>query len=190
MDGSAYATRRLYVPFLLGHLPKQRRSDTVVFGNEKPVKRLGWVMETNPEDHIQRVKNRLQAGRIILIDLQERGHWRTTDDIEGVQLDPEQTILPTPEDEDLFFIATDERDPDACREIAAAGGVFISDIITMEDRRTYGWTLMVTDLIAVVEQQLLVRSSFFYGNYMSSFAGAIVNMRAGRGADPRTMLLD
>jgi len=157
---------------------------------KKKVEQLGWAMEANPEGHIRRVKNRLQAGRTVLVDLHERGHWRTVDDIEGVQLHPEQTIFPPPAAEDPFFIATDERNPAARRTIAAAGGVFISDLLTMEDRQTYGWTLMVTDLVAMVEQQVLVCSYFFYGHCLSSFAGVVVNMRAGRGADPRTMLLD
>jgi len=49
---------------------------------------------------------------------------------------------------------------------------------------------MISDVVGIVEQQVLVRSSFFYGHCLSSFAGAVVNMRAARGADPRTVLLD
>ncbi|KAH9058099.1 hypothetical protein EDB87DRAFT_1564371 [Lactarius vividus] len=150
---------------------------------------LGWAMEMGPKDHIRRVKGRLQAGRTVLADLHDSHNW-TTYDIEGAKPDPEQAMLPPPRAEDPFFIATDERDPDALRTIAAAGAVFMSDLLTMEDRRAFGWPLMITDVMAIVEQQLLVRSSFFYGHGLSSFAGAISNMRAGRGADPRTTLLD
>ena len=146
-------------------------------------------MESKPEDHVQRVKDRLKGGRSVLVDLHNRGNW-TTWDIEDVQPYPEQATLPPPRAEDPFFVATDERDPDTRRKIADAGAVFISDLLTMEDRRAFGWPLMITDVVAFVEQEVLVRSSFFYGHCMSSFAGAIVNMRAGRGADPRTMLLD
>ncbi|KAH9173215.1 hypothetical protein EDB89DRAFT_2068974 [Lactarius sanguifluus] len=151
--------------------------------------RLGWAMEMAPENHVQRVKDRLGAGRAVLADLHYSRKW-TTCDIEGAQPDPEQAILPPPQAGDPFFIATDERDPNTLRTIAAAGAVFMSDLLTMEDRRELGWPLMITDLMALVEQQLLVHSSYFYGHCMSSFAGAIVNMRGGRGADPRTMLLD
>ncbi|KAH8993725.1 hypothetical protein EDB92DRAFT_376405 [Lactarius akahatsu] len=158
-----------------------RRGDFVEFG---------WAMEMGPEDHIQRVKDRLQAGRTALVDLHYNHNWQTYDDLDGVMLDPEQATLPPPRAEDPFFIATDERDPDARRTFAAAGAVFLSDLLTMEDRRDFGWPLMITDLVALVEQQLLVRSSFFYGHGLSSFAGAILNMRAGRGADPRTTVLD
>ncbi len=146
-------------------------------------------MEMAPEDHIRRVKEHLQAGRQVLVDLHYRRNW-TTCDIEGAKLDQDQVMLQPPRAEDPFFVATDERDPDARGKIAAAGAVFMSDLLTMEDRREFGWPLMITDLMAFVEQQLLVRSSFFYGHCMSSFSGVIVNMRAGRGADPRTMLLD
>ncbi|KAH8991851.1 hypothetical protein EDB86DRAFT_2806423 [Lactarius hatsudake] len=158
-----------------------RRGDFVDFG---------WAMEMEPEEHIQRVKDRLQAGRTVLVDLHHSRNWQTSDDLDGVKLDLEQATLPPPRAEDPFFIATDERDPDARRTIAAAGAIFISDLLTIEDRRAFGWPLMITDVMAILEQQLLVRSGFFYGHGLSSFAGAILNMRAGRGADPRTTLLD
>ncbi len=146
-------------------------------------------METNPEAHVRRVKERLQAGRFLLVDLHDQGHL-TTCDIEGAQPDPEQTKFPPPRAEDPFFVATDERDPDARSKIAAAGAVFVSDLLTIEDRRAFSWPLMITDVMAVVEQQLLVHSGFFYGPGLSSFAGSVVNMRAARCADPRTMVLE
>ncbi|KAF8266931.1 hypothetical protein EI94DRAFT_1583000 [Lactarius quietus] len=151
--------------------------------------RVGLVMEMNPEAHIQRVKERLQAGHTILVDLYDRANW-TTWDIDGTQPDLEQITLPPPRAEDPFFVATDERDPDTLRKFASAGAVFISDLLTMEDRQSFGWPLMFMDLMAIVELQLLVRSGYFYGHCMSSFAGVVMNMRAGRGADPRTTLLD
>jgi hypothetical protein len=114
-------------------------------------------------DHIRRVKDRLERGRSVLVDLHNSGHW-TTWDIEDVEPYPEQTTLPPPRSEDPFFVATDERDPDARRMIAAAGAVFMSDLLTMEDRQAFGWPLMITDVMALVEQQVLVHSSFFYGH--------------------------
>ncbi|KAH8991460.1 hypothetical protein EDB86DRAFT_1605981 [Lactarius hatsudake] len=153
--------------------------------------RIGWVMEKNPEAHVQRVKERLRTGRFILADLHDHGH-QTTCDIEGAQPDPEQATLPPPRADDPFFVATDERDPEALRKItgAGAGAVFVSDLLTMEDRRAFGWPLLFTDVMGVVEQQVLVRGGFFYGPGLSSFAGSVVNMRAARCADPRTMILD
>ncbi|KAI9439096.1 hypothetical protein H4582DRAFT_2142398 [Lactarius indigo] len=129
--------------------------------------RLGWAMESTPEDHVRRVKERLQVGSSVLANLHDSRNW-TTYDIEGVKPDPEQYVLPPPRAEDPFFIATDERDPDALGKIAAAGAIFMSDLLTMEDRREFGWLLMITDLMALVEQQVLIHSSFFYGHCLSS----------------------
>jgi len=155
-------------------------------GNFLPI---GWMRDIDPAVHVQRVKERLQAGRFMLADLHHHGHL-TTCDIEGAQPDPEPTVLLPPLAEDPFFVATDERDPDALRKFAAAGAVFMSDLLTIEDRRAFGWPLMLSDVRAIVGQQVLVHSGFFYGRGLSSFASSVVNMRAARGADPRTMILE
>jgi len=152
--------------------------------------RLGWAMAMDPDAHAQRVKDRLQSGLSILVDLHVDGGNLTTYDLDGAQPDLEQAMLPPPRSGDPFFVATDERDPDAQRKIAAAGAVFMDDLLTIDDRRAFGWPLMITDVRALVEQQVLAHSAFFYGHAMSSLAGAIMNLRAARGADPRTMLLE
>ena len=110
-------------------------------------------------------------------------------DDEDVQPYPERTVLPPLRAEDPFFVAMDERDPGGRRKISAAAAVFLSDLLTMKDRQAFGWSLMITDVMALVEQQVLIHSSFFYGYGMSSF-GVIMNTRASLGADPWTMLLD
>ncbi|KAI0257124.1 hypothetical protein BJV78DRAFT_12780 [Lactifluus subvellereus] len=148
--------------------------------------RLSWAMELSPQAHVLRVKDRLQAGRTVVEHL---GNL-TTYDLDGVTPDLEQTTLALPFPDDPFYVATDERDPNARQAIADGGAVFISDLLTKEDRRRFGWPLMITDVLALVEQRLLVHSVFFYGHAMSSLAGVITNMRAARGADPRTMLID
>ena len=66
----------------------------------------------------------------------------------------------------------------------------MSDLLTLDDRREFGWPLMITGVLALVEQQLLEYSAFFYGHAMSSLAGVVMNLRAARGADPRIILLD
>ena len=135
------------------------------------------------------MKKRLRKGLSTLTDLHNHSDW-TTWDIEEVQPRSEQTTLLPPRAKDPFFVATDERDPDARRKFAEEGAVFVSDLLTMEDHRAFGWSLMITDVMALVEQEVLVYSSFFYGNAMSSFGGVVVNLRASHGADPRTMILD
>ncbi|KAF8266936.1 hypothetical protein EI94DRAFT_1802331 [Lactarius quietus] len=150
---------------------------------------MGWSIHVNPAVHVRRVKERLQAGRFLLADLHDHGNL-TTCDIEGAQPDPEPTAFPPPRAEDPFFVATDERDPDARSKFAAAGAVFMSDLLTKEDRQAFGWPLMLSDVRAIVEQQVLVHGAFFHGRGLSSFAGSVVNMRAARGADPRTTILE
>jgi len=68
--------------------------------------------------------------------------------------------------------------------------VLINDLLTIEDRRTIGWPLLFTDILGIIEQSLAMESAFFYGHALSSFAGGVLNMRAARGADPRTILID
>ncbi|KAI0068212.1 hypothetical protein BV25DRAFT_1818597 [Artomyces pyxidatus] len=148
--------------------------------------RLGWAMEKDPEDHVKRVKHHLEGGRAILSNMQNI----TTYDLDGVTPNMEQVTLSPPQPDDPFYIATDERDPHSLQVISSHGAVFMNDLLTIEDRRAFGWPLMITDVRALVEQALLAHSAFFYGHGMSSVAGGIMNMRAVRGADPRTMLLD
>jgi hypothetical protein len=143
-------------------------------------------MERKIEDHVRRVTNRLEIGRSVLGHLENL----TTYDIENVEPDMEQTAFPPPLPDDRFYVATDERDPDALRVISDAGGVFLTELLEMEDRRTFGWPLMLTDVRALVDQLVLVHGAYFYGHTLSSYAGRIANMRAARGADPRTTLLD
>jgi hypothetical protein len=143
-------------------------------------------MENTPEAHMRRVKSRLEMGHSVL------GHLGnvTTYDIGNVDPDMEQTTLPLPLPNDRFYVATDERDPDALRVFSEAGAVFLTELLEMEDRRAFGWQLMLTDVRALVEQSLLAHSAYFHGSKMSSFAGRVANLRAARGADPRTALLD
>jgi hypothetical protein len=146
----------------------------------------GWAAESAIENHVERVKSRLETGRHILEHLGRTEPY----DIEGVEPNPELSTLSPPRPNDRFYVSTDERDPDAVEVIRKEGGVTLSDLLTMEDRREYGWPLLLTDVRAVVEQSLLAHSAYFYGHCMSSFAGAIVNKRAALGADRRTAVLD
>lgn len=50
--------------------------------------------------------------------------------------------------------------------------------------------MMITDVIALVEQVVLSHSYYFYAHAMSSVAGGAVNMRAAMGADKRTSWVD
>ncbi|KAI0308959.1 hypothetical protein OF83DRAFT_1072749, partial [Amylostereum chailletii] len=148
--------------------------------------RLGWAMEADPVEHVKRVKERLAQGRKVLENLDKI----TTFDVPGVQANKEQLTLNSPLPTDPFYVATDERDPEALAAIAEHGAIFMPDLLDMDDLREFGWPLMLTDYRAVVEQHLLAHSAFFYAHGMSSVAGGIVNMRAARGADRHTTVLD
>jgi hypothetical protein len=143
-------------------------------------------MQRTIEAHVKRVMNRLEAGRSILEHLGNPIAY----DFEGVEPNPELSTLSPPLPNDPFFAATDERDPHDVEVIRKAGAVFLSDLLTIEDRREYGWPLLLTDVRALVEQAVLAHSAYFYGHCLSSFAGVIINERAALGADRRTGLLD
>ena len=64
------------------------------------------------------------------------------------------------------------------------------DLLTPEDRRLVGWPLLVTDVLAIVEQVIMSHAAYFYAHAMSSVAGGVVNMRGARGIDPRLTLID
>jgi len=135
---------------------------------------------------VQRVKERLASGREILEHISNLATY----DLEGAKPNLEQVMLPPPLPDDNFYVATDERSPEGLQAIRDGGAVLMMDLLTMEDRRDFGWPLVITDVMALVEQAVLFHSAFFYGHSMSSLAGVITNMRAVRGADPRTMFLD
>ncbi|THH17349.1 hypothetical protein EW146_g3462 [Bondarzewia mesenterica] len=148
--------------------------------------RLGWAMDISVEAHVDRVKQRLDAGREMLRALRAVETYHVPDArAELSQLDSEP-----PRFDDPFFVATDERDPAALSSIAARGAVFMRNLLIIEDKRYLGWPLLFTDVCALVEQAALTRAAYVYAHGMSSVAGGIVNMRAARGMDPRTVLLE
>jgi hypothetical protein len=136
---------------------------------------------------VHRVKYHLGVGRGILANLGIPTAYDV--ELEGVGPNPELSALDPPRPVDRFYVATDERDPEAVGVIRREGGVFLLDLLTMEDRRAFGWKLMLTDVRAILEQSVLAHSAYFCGHSMSSFAGAIVNKRAALGADRRTARL-
>ena len=62
-------------------------------------------------------------------------------------------------------------------------------MLTVDDQRELGWPLMLTDVRALVDQEVIARSAFFSGSALSSVAGGIINMRAAHGADRRTAFI-
>ncbi|KAG2032417.1 hypothetical protein BDR03DRAFT_903722 [Suillus americanus] len=149
---------------------------------------LKWAMEPSFEAHLARVKRHLRDGRDIL-HFVHRGPLYTYKIPLG-QADRTPLLLDPPADHDPFYIATDERDPTNLTYLRSQGAVLISDLLTIDDRRTFGWSLMLTDVLSVVEQATLAHAAYFYAHAHSSVAGGVVNLRASHGADPRTALLE
>lgn len=89
-----------------------------------------------------------------------------------------------------YYIATDERDPENLKYLREQGAVLIQDLITKEDHRELGWPILLTDVLALLEQAVMSHAAYFYATAVSSVAGGVMNLRAGLGMDPRTALLD
>ncbi|QRW19286.1 O-FucT domain protein [Rhizoctonia solani] len=149
----------------------------------------GWVMEHSIEGHLSRITQRLSNGRKILQEIYDTKQIQI---YEVPNVEPERDIFdrPPPLESDSFYLATDERSRDGLGYIRSNGGVLIEDLLTLEDRQEFGWPIMITDVLAIIEQTVLSHSAYFYAHAMSSVGGGVVNMRASRGADKRTALID
>ena len=89
-----------------------------------------------------------------------------------------------------FYIATDERSPQDLNYLSNNGAILLRDLLTASDRRAFGPSIWLTDVLGQVEQSFLSRSWYFYGSEKSSFTGGIINKRAANGADSRTSVAD
>ncbi|KAF8558511.1 hypothetical protein OG21DRAFT_1404996 [Imleria badia] len=150
--------------------------------------RYNWAMQADFGDHLQRIKDRLDQGRAILrsITPQSLGTYAIPDGV----VNPELIRHHPPDKDDLIYIATDERDPGNLAYLRDHGVLRASDLITIDDRRRFGWPLLVTDVLGIVEQEVLARGAFFYAHALSSVGGGVLNIRAASGADPRTGRVD
>ena len=89
-----------------------------------------------------------------------------------------------------FYLATDERSQEGLSVLKDGGAVFISDLLDPVDRRMFGPELLITDVLAEVEQVVLSHAGFFYGSVLSSVSGGVINQRGLLGKDPRTSKAD
>ena len=58
--------------------------------------------------------------------------------------------------------------------------MLLTDLLEIEDRHAFGWSVMFTEVRAIVEQLFLVHSAYFYGCMFSSYSGRVANMRTDR----------
>ena len=89
-----------------------------------------------------------------------------------------------------FYLGTDERNADNVKYLKEHDAILLEDLLTTEDRWKYGPELVLTDILGLVDQALLSRSAYFYGTYVSSLSGGVLNGRAALGYDSRTHQLD
>ncbi|BGP37162.1 hypothetical protein JCM10450v2_001068 [Rhodotorula kratochvilovae] len=89
--------------------------------------------------------------------------------------------LPLPDDP--FYLATDESNATSLAYYRSHGAVLLSDLFTPQDAATLGWTASYSDVLAVVEQQVLARSDFFVGSELSSTSGGAINDRTALGRE-------
>ncbi|KIO28547.1 hypothetical protein M407DRAFT_242977, partial [Tulasnella calospora MUT 4182] len=126
-------------------------------------------MESSISEHLSRVKKHLSAGILILRKIHEEGKVTPFLIPDAVPNETQLTYEP-PREGEWFYIATDERDLVGLDYIRSNGGVLFADLITIEDRQKFGWPMMITDVIALVEQVVLSHSYYFYAHAMSSVA--------------------
>ncbi|EIW85491.1 hypothetical protein CONPUDRAFT_80065 [Coniophora puteana RWD-64-598 SS2] len=150
--------------------------------------RLGWAMESDFAAHLERIQNHLKDGRERLQTLKQSG--LQTYNVPDVPVNAAFYEHEPPQQGDRYYIATDERDPANLQHLRDNGGVLAASLITPEDRRAFGWDLLVTDVLGLVEQALIGRSHYFYAHALSSVAGGAMNLRAAGGMDPRTAYVD
>ncbi|KAG8701332.1 hypothetical protein FRC09_005427 [Ceratobasidium sp. 395] len=151
--------------------------------------RMGWTSEWNIQAHFARLKRRLATGRGILEQLHKEHQFQTYQ-VPGIKPEFEVFNREPPKEKDPFYLATDARTDQNKKYFRENGAILIDDLLTLEDRQTFGWAIMLTDVLAVLEQSVLSHSAFFVGHEYSSVTGGVVNMRAAMGADPRAALIE
>jgi hypothetical protein len=70
-----------------------------------------------------------------------------------------------------IYLATDERSEDGLRYLREHKALLFEDLVEKEDRRAFGWPLLFTDVVALVEQQgVNILSAFTHGsNWICSY---------------------
>lgn len=78
-----------------------------------------------------------------------------------------------------WYLATDETDPETLSKFRSHGAVLLVDVLSEKERRELlGWQANFGDLLALVSQAVVARSSYFVGTGMSSMSGGALNQRA------------
>ncbi|GAA5850952.1 hypothetical protein JCM8547_009140 [Rhodosporidiobolus lusitaniae] len=86
-----------------------------------------------------------------------------------------------PQPDDPFYLATDETNYTSLSYYRSRGAVLLSDLLLPSDLTVLGPTSSYSDVLAVVEQQVLAHSDYFVGSELSSTSGGAVNGRLALG---------
>ncbi|KZO92541.1 hypothetical protein CALVIDRAFT_487371 [Calocera viscosa TUFC12733] len=152
---------------------------------------IPWTHTPDFEMHVRRVKQTLERGRTLLqkLALEQWADFRLPDAPDVV---PYKDWLgaDAPLQRDVFYVATDERNPAHLAHLRAAGAVLLSDLITPQDRQLLGAPAVLTDYVSLLEQALQIRAAFWTGYAVTSVSGTVANGRAARGCDVRTTVMD
>ncbi|EGF98906.1 uncharacterized protein MELLADRAFT_95062 [Melampsora larici-populina 98AG31] len=95
------------------------------------------------------------------------------------------TSLEAPRTEDPFYLATNVRSKEEIAFLRTKNVVLLNDLLDETDKADLGFSAPFTDTLAIVEQCLIMRSAFFYGDGHSSVAGWILNRRNFFGIDEK-----
>lgn len=149
--------------------------------------RLRWSLAAGIEAHLMKMKDKFVNAYRLLRNIKNRK--LSTYDVPDVRLDSSILSREPPTPGDPFFVMTDERSEAGLAVLRRQHAILVQDLLQPEDSERFGWPIIYTDVLALVEQTLAAHSDYFVGQAFSSVAGGVVALRAVRGADPQTAVL-
>ncbi|CAH7666672.1 hypothetical protein PPACK8108_LOCUS1021 [Phakopsora pachyrhizi] len=97
-----------------------------------------------------------------------------------------QTSLKIPNDDDPIYLATNARSQDEVTFLRTKKVVLLQDLIDEDDKKELGKIgSSFMDTLSILEQCLIMRSAFYFGDAHSSVTGMILNRRNFYGIDER-----
>ncbi|MBW0463978.1 hypothetical protein O181_003693 [Austropuccinia psidii MF-1] len=100
------------------------------------------------------------------------------------------TSLEPPQAGDPLYLATNTRLDDELKFLRSKNVVLLSDLLDESDKKELGFSAYFMDTLAIVEQCLIMRAGFFYGDGHSSVAGLILNRRVFYGIDEQVTKIE
>ncbi|KAI8449387.1 hypothetical protein BY996DRAFT_7487592 [Phakopsora pachyrhizi] len=114
-------------------------------------------------------------------------HWTTIE--WGINVF--HTSLELPKVGDPFYLATNIRSSEDLKFLRSKNIVLLQDLLDESDKRLLGkLSASFMDTLAILEQCLIIRSAYYYGDAHSSISGLILNQRVSNGIDERLTRLE